>query len=95
MFFTAVRQALYKTHWSRYPTVINIDSDVKLQWTSNILWFSKEGKNDIPIYFDNKSDIEKEVDNIIHTFNEIYEKNTVDRMVKYLEMRDAERKTKY
>ena len=95
MFFTAVRQALYKTRWSRHPTVINIDSDVKLQWTSNILWFSKEGKNDIPIYFDNKSDIEKEVDNIIHTFNEIYEKNTVDRMVKYLEMRDAERKTKY
>ena len=94
MFFTAVRQALYKTRLSKYPTVLSIDQDVKMTWSNNILWFSKEGKKDIPIYFDNKSDLEKEVDNIIHTFNEIDQKNTADRMIYYLQMREEERKKK-
>jgi hypothetical protein len=65
-----------------------------MSWTNTILWLSKEGKKDIPIYFDNKSDLEKEVDNIIHTFNEIEEKNTSDRMIHYLQMREEERKRK-
>ena len=94
MFFTAVRQALYKTIWSRHPTVVHIDQDTQMSWTNTILWLSKEGKKDIPIYFDNKSDLEKEVDNIIHTFNEIEEKNTSDRMIHYLQMREEERKRK-
>ena len=94
MFFTAVRQALYKTRWSKYQTIINIDSDVKLQWTSNILWVIQHGGNEFPVYYNSTPELEKEVDNIIHTFNEIDKKNTSDRMIQYLQMRDAERKTK-
>ena len=94
MFFTAVRQALYKTRWSRQPSIINIDSDVKLQWTSNILWVIKHGCNEFPVYYNSTPELEKEVDNIIHTFNEIDKKNTSDRMIQYLEMREEERKIK-
>ena len=94
MFFTAVRQALYKTRLSKYPTVLNIDQDTQMSWTNTILWLSKEGKKDIPVYFKDKEQLEKEVDNIIHTFNEIEEKNTSDRMIHYLEMREEERRRK-
>ena len=92
MFFTAVRQALYKTRWSRQPSIINIDSDVKLQWTSNILWVIQHGGNEFPVYYNSTPELEKEVDNIISTFDQ---NNTSDKMIQYLEMRDAERKTKY
>ena len=94
MFLTQITRALYKTRLSKYPTVLSIDQDVKLTWSNTILWFSKEGKKDIPIYYDNKYDLEKEVDNIIYTFNEIDQQNTSDRMIQYLQMREEERKRK-
>ena len=92
MFFTAVRQALYKTRWSRQPSIINIDSDVMLQWNSTTLWVIKQGHSEITLKYNSASELEKEVDNIISTFDQ---NNTSDKMIQYLEMRDAERKTKY
>ena len=91
MFFTAVRQAFYKTRWSRHPSIINIDSDVMLQWNSTTLWVIKQGHSEIPLRYNSASELEKEVENIISTFNQ---NNTSDKMIQYLEMRDAERKMK-
>jgi hypothetical protein len=94
MFFTAVRQALYKTIWSRHPTVVHIDQDTQMSWTNTILWLSKEGKKDIPVYFNDKEQLEKEVDHIIYKFNEIEKDETTNKMINYLEMREEERKRK-
>ena len=91
MFFTAVRQALYKTRWSRHPSIINIDSDVMLQWNSTTLWVIKQGHSEIPLRYNSASELEKEVENIISTFDQ---NNTSNKMIQYLEMRDAERKLK-
>jgi hypothetical protein len=63
-----------------------------MSWTNTILWLSKDGMKDVPIYFNSKDNLEKEVNNIIHTMNEIDQKNTADKMIYYLQMRDAERK---
>jgi hypothetical protein len=49
---------------------------------------------DVPIYFNSKDNLEREVNNIIHTINDIDQKNTADKMIYYLQMRDAERKMK-
>ncbi len=94
MFLTAVKRALYKTNWARIPMVVNIDHETRMSWTSTILWLSKDGMKDVPIYFNSKDNLEREVNNIIHTMNEIDQKNTADKMIYYLQMRDAERKMK-
>jgi hypothetical protein len=94
MFLTAVKHALYKTNWSRVPMVVNIDHETRMSWTSTILWLSKDGVKDVPICFNSKDNLEREVNNIIHTMNEIDQKNTADKMIHYLQMREAERKMK-
>ena len=95
MFGTVISRALYRTLWSRYPTVINIDQDTQITWTNTIMWLSKDGKKDIPVYYEDSVKIEKEVNNIIHIFNENEKEESSNRMIYYLEMREAERKRNY
>lgn len=92
MFFTPISRVLYRTIWSRYPTVVHIDQDTRMTWSKTVLWLSKDGKGDIPVYYENDDKIEKEVNNIIYKFNEIEKEETSERMIHYLEMREAERK---
>lgn len=92
MFLTAITRTLYRTLWSRYPTVVNIDQDTRMTWSDTVLWISKEGKKDIPVCYENADKIECEVNNIIHMFNENEKEETSQRMIHYLEMREAERK---
>jgi hypothetical protein len=91
MFLTQITRTFYKTIWSRYPTVVNIDHDTRMTWTNSILWLSKEGKQDVPVYYKTADDIDKEVNHIITVFNENEKEDNATRMVAYLEMRDAER----
>jgi len=92
MFLTTITRTLYRTLWSRYPTVVNIDQDTQMTWSGTTLWLSKEGKKDIPVYYENADKIECEVNNIIHMFNENEKEETSQRMNHYLEMCEAERK---
>jgi len=92
MFFTPISRVLYRTLWSRYPTVVHIDQDTRMTWSNTILWLSKEGKKDIPVYYENNDNIESEVNNIIHMFNDIEKEESSERMIHYLQMREAERK---
>ena len=92
MFLTPITRVLYRTLWSRYPSVVNIDQDTRMTWSNNVLWLSKEGKKDISVRYENADKIECEVNNIIHMFNENEKEETSQRMIYYLEMREAERK---
>lgn len=94
MFITQITRALYKTIWSRSPMVVHIDQDTRMTWSDTILWLSKDGKNDVPVNYENIDKIEKEVNNIVHMFNEIEKEETSNRMIYYLEMREAERNRK-
>jgi hypothetical protein len=92
MFITAVVRILYRTRLSRHPIVVNVDIDTQLSWTSNILWLKKEGKNDVSVSYDNKALLENEVNTIIQLVNDIEKKNTTDKLIYYLQMREEERK---
>jgi len=94
MFLTTITRALYKTIWSRHPTVIQIDQDTRMTWSNTVLWVSKEGKKDVPVFYENVDKIETEVNNIIHMFNEIEKEESTKRMIHYLEMREEELKRK-
>jgi hypothetical protein len=63
-----------------------------MTWSDTVLWLSKEGKNDIPVNYENADKIECEVNNIIQMFNEHEKEETSKRMIYYLEMREAERR---
>jgi len=63
-----------------------------MTWSNTVLWLSKQGKTDVPVYYENDDKIEKEVNNIIHTFNKIEKEESSERMIHYLQMREAERK---
>lgn len=94
MFLTVAKRMLYRTNWSLYRMVVNIDNQTNMSWTNNILWLTKDGQTEIPIYFDGKDNLEKEVHNIVQTFNENEIKESVNRMIHHLETSDVERKLK-
>ena len=92
MFITAVSRILYRTRLSKHPIVVNVDVDTRLTWTSNILWLIKEGKKEVSVCYENKALLENEVNTIIQLVNDIEERNTTDKLIYYLQMREEERK---
>lgn len=92
MYITQISRVLYRTIWSRYPTVVHIDKDTRMTWSNSTLWLSKEGKKDVSVYYENNNKIEIEVNSIIHMFNEIEKEESSERMIYYLQMREEERK---